>query len=77
MAVTRAKQKLFMTLARKRRRFGTEIDREVSRFIEEIGRDTLEVTDTGDPTPVSEEGGRDWLARIRANLKARETDTTS
>ncbi len=61
VAITRAKQKLWLTLAQNRYRFGNLIQNEESRFIEELPENVLERNITqGSPISTGFTGARGW-----------------
>lgn len=68
VGVTRARQRLFLSYARERTRFGRTVKRTMSRFLEELGLDTLHVTDSTDDTPADPEVGREMLRKIRSRF---------
>lgn len=51
VGITRARQTLTMTLAKKRRQFGEEVECAPSRFLEELPADDLEVEGLGQASP--------------------------
>ncbi len=67
VGVTRARHGLTFTLARKRQRFGEDVDCEPSRFLEELPSDHLEWDDPSQATPEQlRETGRAHLKQLRA-----------
>ena len=77
VGMTRAQRRLILSHARRRTRFGREQEREMSRFLEEIGLDQLDLLDARDDKPADPETGRATFQQIRAALKSRRADETS
>jgi ATP-dependent DNA helicase Rep len=66
VAITRARQTLSMTLARKRRQFGDTIDCEPSRFIDELPADDLQWQGGGEESrEANTERGQETLAGLK------------
>jgi ATP-dependent DNA helicase Rep len=66
VAITRARQTLSMTLARKRRQFGDSIDCEPSRFIAELPADDLQWQGGGEEShEANTERGQETLAGLK------------
>ena len=72
VGITRAKSTLTMTLAKQRKRFGTQVNCKASRFLDELPADDLDWP--AKQGPVSEadrrDRGRAHLARLKAMLEA-------
>ena len=68
VGVTRARERLVLTRARTRRRFGRLEDRDPSRFLEEAGRKHFEVVDRASEEPTTPEAAKDWVRELRARL---------
>ena len=67
VGITRARQTLSMTMARKRRQFGETINCEPSRFIEELPADDLHWQGGEDEsTEANEERGQETLASLKS-----------
>ena len=71
VGVTRAKQRLFLSHARKRRRFGRLVEREPSRFLDQIPSELLEALDPNAPENAGEHEDKfvDFFANIKSILK--------
>jgi DNA helicase-2/ATP-dependent DNA helicase PcrA len=65
VAMTRAKQRLILSSAAKRTRFGKEMPRIESRFIAEIGEERLEILDAASEEPVDSATADDFLLQLR------------
>jgi ATP-dependent DNA helicase Rep len=72
VGITRAKRQLTLSYAARRTRFGRDQEREVSRFIDEIGLDQLCILDAQTETPADQSTGKATFAQIRAALAARQ-----
>ncbi|MEM7377830.1 MAG: 3'-5' exonuclease, partial [Pseudomonadota bacterium] len=71
VGITRAQERLTLTRATKRVRFGDTARTQTSRFFTELPREDLEVFGSGaDADPVTEQRGREALADLRAMLKS-------
>ena len=64
VGITRAQRTLTMTLAKKRRQFGEEVECAPSRFLEELPRDDLEIEGLGPASPAQNQ------ARGKATLNS-------
>lgn len=65
VAMTRARQRLILSSASKRTRFGKEMPRIESRFIAEIGEERLEILDAASEEPVDSATADDFLSQLR------------
>ncbi len=74
VGITRARERLHLSYARMRTRFGKTEDRTMSRFLEEIDIDTLHITDSGDDTPADPEVGREMMSQIRSRFAAKKNE---
>ena len=72
VGITRAQRRLTFSYAARRTRFGRDQEREYSRFLDEIGMDTLKTIDARDETPADQNTGKATFAQIRAALAARQ-----
>ncbi|MBX2812872.1 MAG: UvrD-helicase domain-containing protein [Myxococcales bacterium] len=81
VAVTRAKKYLTITWARRRQRFGQNVERQPSRFLENLPDESvIRLEDKVNPPKTESEEreiARDWLGKIRANLEAKRTTPKS
>ncbi len=69
VGITRARQTLTMTYARKRQKYGEQIDCEPSRFLEELPKEHLEWDKPGEENEQrARETGRSHLAHMKALL---------
>tara|TARA_B100001540_G_scaffold124038_1_gene110567 strand:- start:3726 stop:5723 length:1998 start_codon:yes stop_codon:yes gene_type:complete len=67
VGITRARQTLAMTLARKRSQFGERVDCEASRFIDELPADDLQFQGGGEETEeANSERGQETLAGLKS-----------
>jgi len=65
---TRARERLILSYARERTRYGRTEKQTMSRFLEEAGSDAFYVTDSADATPADPEMGKEMMRQIRARL---------
>ncbi len=70
VGLTRARRHLHVSYARERQRFGKAETRVPSRFIEDIGMERFKMVTADSEPPVTEQDGKEWLARIRASFKS-------
>jgi len=68
VGLTRAKNRLFLSRAVSRRKFGRESLATGSRFLEEIGLEHLDVIREGKEPPAEADSGKAWLAAIKDRL---------
>jgi len=68
VGITRARERLTLSYAKKRTRFGRTEDRTMSRFLDEIGLDTFCVTDAEDDTPADPEMAEEIMRQIRSRF---------
>lgn len=81
VAVTRAKLHLTITWARRRQRFGQNVQRQPSRFLDGLpDASVMRLEDQVKPPKTEEEEraiAKDWMAKIRANLEAKRSPPKS
>ncbi len=65
VAVTRARKELYLSLAKTRRRWGKDEEREESRFLGELGDEDLSVIDPATEGPAEEEVATDYLSQLK------------
>ena len=66
VGITRARRQLTLTRARKRKRFGDEVDQKASRFLSEIPAELTERTKAGDASSLSDKRKELGLKYLRA-----------
>lgn len=72
VGITRAQQRLTLTRAKRRKRFGDQTRTTASRFLSELPREELEVFGQDHTTPeVAEQRGREAIDELRALLRDR------
>ncbi|MCA9320384.1 MAG: UvrD-helicase domain-containing protein [Planctomycetes bacterium] len=65
VAITRARHRLEMSLARTRRKWGRDEEREPSRFLAEIGEEGFERNDAASQGPADDATAGDYLAQLK------------
>ncbi|MCB9833473.1 MAG: UvrD-helicase domain-containing protein [Planctomycetes bacterium] len=73
VAVTRARRELYLSLARTRRRYGRDEEREASRFLAELGDQDIELVDPAAQGPAEDEVVGDYLSRLKGLFGSSES----